>query len=816
MAVETSTVAGVVSGRNPLAYSASSPYTLFMFQAVFIILFAHIIHYPLKKLRQPRVIAEVITGILLGPTVMGRIPNFTATCFPAASIPGLTLFANIGIILFLFIIGLEVDISFIRKNLRVAATVGLINMAVPFALGCAIAKGFYDQYRVDDDTAPPIKFTTYMVFIAVAMCITAFPVLARILTELNLIGDRVGTIVLAAGITNDLTGWILLALTVTLANSSRGINTLYILLLTVAWFIFLLYPVRLALRFVLKKFTNDLVSGEPSQVSMMLIVVMVFISAFYTDIIGVHPIFGAFMVGIIVPRDKGYVIRITEKLEDLVHIVLIPLYFAIAGLNVNLGLLNKGIDWGYTIGIIILAMVGKIFGGFISAKMNKLLWRESLAVGVLMSCKGIVEIVVLNVGLNAGILSHKVYSMFIVMALVTTFATTPLTLLVYPVSYREKRDKFIRGEITWDGQAIEGSTDSVSTNLLDEDGNKISFVKYSIEDLSNYRISKVVLLLKKIDTISYLMTFIQNFSSSDTNIRAVHLREFTSRTSHLLEASSTQYYDQEKEKVAHDFEYSDSFSILSIIKVFSEMLGINCSSRSILTTTRNQVLSINDQISDSSNLLVSSIKLNQLSTESQEYELYKNLFLECRSHIGLLLVNEPNSKPSTSAIQHAKDSKAFSFVEDDSFTKRVIDLNSINLVLTHDNLVSSSDLLSIQLVSQIISTNQKLHKVNIFIKSSGQSGPSSDNFENQIKELFSSKNPHIDLSINYIKPSANYRNEILKINPNLANEIFIIANNSSGETNLSQDALFDEDVDQLVNLSLIESFHILVVKASRE
>ena len=157
--------------------------------------------------------------------------------------------------------------------------------------------------------------------------------------------------------------------------------------------------------------------------------------------------------------------------------------------------------------------------------------------------------------------------------------------LVYPVSYREKRDKFIRGEITWDGQAIEGSTDSVSTNLLDEDGNKISFVKYSIEDLSNYRISKVVLLLKKIDTISYLMTFIQNFSSSDTNIRAVHLREFTSRTSHLLEASSTQYYDQEKEKVAHDFEYSDSFSILSIIKVFSEMLGINCSSRSILTTT---------------------------------------------------------------------------------------------------------------------------------------------------------------------------------------------------------------------------------------
>lgn len=231
MAVETSSVAGIVAGRNPLDYSSSAPYTIFLFQAVFIILLCQIVHYPLGKLRQPKVIAEVVTGILLGPSVLGKAPNFTDTCFPAASIPGLTLFANIGIILFLFIVGLEVDINFIKKHARVAVSVGLVNMAIPFALGCGISKGMYDEYRSQDTDLLPIKYTTFMVFIAVAMCITAFPVLARILTELNLIGDRVGTIVLAAGIMNDLTGWLLLALSVTLANASRPVNVVYILLI---------------------------------------------------------------------------------------------------------------------------------------------------------------------------------------------------------------------------------------------------------------------------------------------------------------------------------------------------------------------------------------------------------------------------------------------------------------------------------------------------------------------------------------------------------------------------------------------------------
>lgn len=489
--VSTSSVAGIVSGRNPLEYVSSSPYTLFLFQAVFILFLCQVLHWPLRKLQQPKVIAEVVAGILLGPTVLGRIPNFTETVFPEELIPGMTLIANVGIIMFLFIVGLEVDLHYIKKNLKVAVSVGLINMAIPFGLGCAISVGLYNEYRTDPGMES-IEFTTYMVFVAVALCITAFPVLARILVELNLIGDRVGTIVLAAGIMNDLTGWILLALVVTLSNADNGINTLYILLLTLAWFLLLAFPVRLALRWYLKRFTNELATGEPSQLLMVIIIAMVFISAFYTDIIGVHPIFGAFMVGVLVPRDNGYVIKITEKLEDMVHIVMIPIYFALAGLNVNLGDLDRGIDWAYVVGVISLAMIGKVAGGLIAAKMNGLFWRESLTVGVLMSCKGIVEIVVLNVGLNANIISRRVYSMFIVMTLVTTFLTTPLTLLSYPVSYRELVARH-RG-------AIKKDTDTEGELLG-------SPSELSIKNLYRFKITDILLLLRKLTLCHTFLPF---------------------------------------------------------------------------------------------------------------------------------------------------------------------------------------------------------------------------------------------------------------------------------------------------------------------
>lgn len=584
MALGTSTVSGIIAGRNPLTYLPSNPITLFLFQAVFIISLCQIVHLPLGYIRQPRVIAEVIAGILLGPTVMGRIPNFTTTCFPTASIPGLTLVANLGVILFLFIVGLEVDVAFIRKNLRIALTVGVINMAIPFGFGCLIAIGLYDQYGHGDTQ---VKFTTYMVFVAVAMCITAFPVLARILTELRLLRERVGTVVLAAGITNDVVGWMLLALSVTLANAGSGITTLYILLVTLGWGLFVIFPCRWFLvRVILRR---DLKSGTLSRFGILIILIMVFISSFFTDIIGVHPIFGAFLVGLIVPRDHGFVIEITHKIEDLVHIVLIPIYFALAGFNVNLGELNQGIDWGYIIALIVIAIVTKVGGGFIGAKISGYLWRESLAVGVLMSCKGIVEIVVLTVGLNAGIISHKVFSMFVLMTLVSTFLTTPLTFWVYPVSYREKVQRYMKGEIDWDGNEIERTATKSSELTMHSD---LHFDKllYNVDDSRG---------------ILSLLNFTELFYEADgPTLDVVLMKEFTERTADLIGASSSQE--------------SRSDPVLEILKKLFEYKSIPYVGDLLYFVAQHKTVTYLETSDNENDLMVYAVEGNQVDAKLAE------------------------------------------------------------------------------------------------------------------------------------------------------------------------------------------------------
>lgn len=713
MSIETSTI-GIFGGRDPLEYSPSSPYTIFLFQAVFIIVLCQILHYFFKKLQQPKVIAEVVAGILLGPTVMGKIPNFTNTCFNAATIPNLTLFANLGIILFLFIVGLEVDLKFIRRNLCVALSVGLINMAIPFALGCGIAKGLYNEYH-SDENLKDIGFPTFMVFIAVAMCITAFPVLARILTELNLIGDRVGSVVLAAGITNDLTGWILLALVVTLANSSSPVSTVYIFLTTLGWFTFLCIPVRISLNYYLKRYTIDLVKGEPSQSLMSLIIVLVFISAFFTDVTGVHPIFGAFMVGIVIPRDNGYVISIVDKIEDIVHLVFVPTYFALAGLSVNLGLLNRGIDWAYIIGIISLAMIGKVGGGFIAAKFNGLLMRESLAVGVLMSCKGIVEIVVLNVGLTAGIISQRIYSMFIVMALVTTFVTTPLTVWVYPISYRQKVHRFLKGEIDWEGNLI----NQEELNLNPLQSNEEFKSEFSIREVSDYRISKIFALLRNIDTMFPLMAFTKKFiiGRRIRELRVIRLTEFNSRASYLLDTSTKIYDDIRAE--ADQTNLSNSISILSIEKAISDILRTGFSS--ILIPSNNCSLAMNGIISKLSKLLVPSIRAQNFvlkidnDDSNSDFSLLRRFLSECKSHIVLFVIDEELNQTFETHISYDSDMNSIINSSENLASKAFLDLECLNLFLKYDNVINSSDCLSIFLIASIPSN---LIEVDVFLKAS--------------------------------------------------------------------------------------------------
>ncbi|KAL2119716.1 hypothetical protein VTJ04DRAFT_6677 [Mycothermus thermophilus] len=441
--------AGVLDGVNPIQYSPSNPILLFIIQASIVIILCQLLHYPLKLLQQPRVIAEVLGGILLGPTVMMRIPGFKY-----ASMPVFANVAELGLVIFLFLIALEVDMRMFMHNWRAALSVGLTGMVVPFGLGYAISYGLYHQFHLGV-VEHPISFGVFGLFIGTALAITAFPVLCRILSELNLLRTDVGVTTLAAGIGNDVTGWILLALCVALVNNNSGLAALWALLCCLGWTLLLVFVVRPPFMWVLRR-TGSLQNG-PTQGVVALTLLMVLVSAWFTGIIGVHPIFGAFLLGVICPHDGGFAIKLTEKIEDFIGVLFLPLYFALSGLNTNLGLLSDGITWAYVIAVTCCAFFGKIIGGTLAARANKLLWRESITIGCLMSCKGLVELIVLNIGLQAGILSQTTFSMFVVMALVTTVTTTPLTKLFYPTWYQKKVEKWRKGEIDWDGNPIRPS-----------------------------------------------------------------------------------------------------------------------------------------------------------------------------------------------------------------------------------------------------------------------------------------------------------------------------------------------------------------------
>ncbi|KAH7140939.1 Sodium/hydrogen exchanger family-domain-containing protein [Dactylonectria macrodidyma] len=442
---------GIFEGLNPTVYNPADPIVLFIIQATIVIALTRLLYWPLGKIREPRVIAEVITGIILGPSVMGRIPGFTDAIFPKEGMAPFRLAANIGLILYLFLVGMEINLVYLLRNWRTAIGVATLDMAIPFGCGVALAYGLCNEFG-DDPELAPISFAVFALFIGIAIAITAFPVLCRILTALKLLNTNVGVIVLTSGIINDVIGWILLALCVTLVNSGAGVTTVWILLTAVGYALFLSYAIRPAFMWVLRK-THSLENG-PTEGVVALTILLVFASAFFTSIIGVHSIFGAFMVGLMCPHEGGFAIKLTEKIEDIISTLFVPLFFALSGINTNLSLLDSGIIWGYVFAVIFTAFFSKLFGGTMGARLNGLVWRESVTIGTLMSCKGLVELIVLNIGLQAKILSTRTFTIFVVMALVTTFATAPLTSWLYPPSYQRKLELWKQGKIDWEGNAL--------------------------------------------------------------------------------------------------------------------------------------------------------------------------------------------------------------------------------------------------------------------------------------------------------------------------------------------------------------------------
>lgn len=421
-----------MTGKDPTEFNSSDPLRLWIIQVGIIIITTQLLSLVLRKIRQPRVIAEVLGGILLGPTAFGRIPGFSEHIFPTDSLPYLSLVANIGLCLFLFLVGLEIDTEIIKRNARLSFTVALAGIIIPFGLGAGLAVPLYKHF-ID---ASQVKYTHFMLFTGVAYSITAFPVLCRILTELKLLDTTVGIVVLSAGVGNDIVGWVLLALSVALVNAGSGLTALWILMVCVGWTLVLLFPVKRIFAWLARR-TGSVENG-PTIFFMTITILVLFGSAFFTDVIGVHAIFGAFIAGLVVPREGGLAIALTEKLEDMVSIIFLPLYFTLSGLSTNLGLLDTGVIWGFTVAICALAYVGKFGGCTLAARFAGFKWREASTIGALMSCKGLIELIVLNVGLSAGILTQRVFSMFVLEALLLTFMTTPTVTFLYPPEVRTR------------------------------------------------------------------------------------------------------------------------------------------------------------------------------------------------------------------------------------------------------------------------------------------------------------------------------------------------------------------------------------------
>ncbi|KAJ1918402.1 hypothetical protein H4219_002628 [Mycoemilia scoparia] len=423
----------VITGLNPMKYNPANPIPLFLVQILIIICLCRLLHVFLYRLMQPRVIAEIIAGILLGPTVLGRWKAFKDNVFPTESLTVLNLVSNFGLILFLFMVGLELDPKMLKKNMHKSLLISIAGMILPFALGIATSYALFKLIEKEG------SFVNFLLFCGVAMAITAFPVLARILTELRLLKTTVGSISISAAAVDDVVSWCLLALVVALTNNSSGLSALWVFLAGLGWTLFVIFAIRPIYIWFLRR-QGCLDGRDPPQRVIFLTFTMVFISAFFTDVIGIHAIFGGFIIGIIVPHDGGFAIKITEKIEDLVVIFFLPIYFALSGLKTNLSDLNDGVTWGLLILIIFVAFFGKIVGCAAAAKFNKFTWRESLVIGFLMNCKGLVELIVLNIGLEAGVINTRIFTMMVVKALVTTFATTPVVAWLYPPKYQQKLD----------------------------------------------------------------------------------------------------------------------------------------------------------------------------------------------------------------------------------------------------------------------------------------------------------------------------------------------------------------------------------------
>lgn len=393
-------------------------FSILILQLIIVLSITCLFGYLCGKISQPSVIGQIIAGIALGPSLMGILfPDFFAFLFTPDSLKALKFFSDLGLILYMFIVGLELDIELLKHKARQAVFISNGGIIVPFILGIILSLFLYKTY------APPhISMISFALFIGISLSITAFPVLARIIQERGITKTHVGTMALVSAAADDVTAWCLLVAVIAIASSGN----IYTFFLTIAFSIVYIFIMFVIVRPFMKKISEKYLTNQKMHKTFVSIIFLVLlISSYMTHIIGIHTLFGAFIAGVIMPHNLDFKKNFVEKIEDVSLVLLLPLFFVFSGLRTQISLLNNINEWLVLGAVVLVAIIGKFGGCVVAARLAGEDWKDTLSIGALMNTRGLMELIILNIGYDLGILSQEVFSIFVLMALITTFLTNP-------------------------------------------------------------------------------------------------------------------------------------------------------------------------------------------------------------------------------------------------------------------------------------------------------------------------------------------------------------------------------------------------------
>jgi len=409
--------------RGSLTSNILEPTSMLLLQIISILVVSRIFGWLFKKIGQPMVIGEILAGIVLGPSLLGYFyPEVFNFLFAANSLGNLKILSQVGLILFMFTIGMELNVGALKQRIGVTYVISHASILIPYFLGMLLAFFVYTEFA-----AGHTDFLSFALFIGISMSITAFPVLARIVQEKGLSKTHLGTMAIASAANDDVTAWCILAAVIAIAKTGSFISSLYTIGFSILYVVLMLGVVRPFLKKIGTIYSNSEVMNK-SIIAFLLLILIV--SSFITQIIGIHALFGAFLAGVVMPQLPNFRKLIIDKIEDVSVTLLLPLFFVITGLNTKIGLLNTPHLWFICGLFIFVAISGKFVGGAFTAKILGESWKDSLSIGVLMNTRGLMELIVLNIGYEMGILPPPIFVMLVIMALVTTFMTTPILSII--------------------------------------------------------------------------------------------------------------------------------------------------------------------------------------------------------------------------------------------------------------------------------------------------------------------------------------------------------------------------------------------------